>query len=809
MKISLNWINQFVDLGKYNSKQLGELLTLHTAEVEEVDDLKAAYENMVIGKVIKLSKHPDADKLQIVHVNIGKEKPVQIVCGGTNLKMGMLVAVALPEAWVRWHGEGEPVQLSETKIRGEKSFGMICAGEEIGLETDNPEGQQEVQIKDLSSLKNKPGTSLAKALEKNDTVLDIDNKSLTHRPDLWGHYGLAREFSAILKKPLRPLAPFLKYDKGAPKKSFKITLKAKQDCPRFSGAVVTNVRVTESPQWVKSRLQAAGLRPINNLVDLTNYVMLELGEPMHAYDRGIVGSDELIVRHAEKGEILETIDHKKRKLTSDDLVIANKKGMPLGLAGVMGGVGSEITNATTEIILEAANFNPVTVRKMSTRHGLRSDASQRFEKGLDPTLTDQAIARALILLKETCPNATLVTPVTTAGDWKAPKLNITLNADTAVSKIGTKIPITEMSRILKSLAFTVKTIGKKLHVIVPSHRATGDVSLPEDLVEEIARIHGYDNIAPLLPNLPAKLPLENEERFHKHAVRSILANTLRFTEVMNYSFYNEALFQKCGLQDLRHIKVMNPLSADQTHMRVSLIPGMIQSLLKNSHERDQLKLFEIGRTYKEIGTFMPLEEKWLTSAVAQRKNYEPFYQIKEALDAFLKIFRPEKIQFHNSHTPPLYAHPKKCLEILLRGEVIGTVFELHPGVAHAFELEHRIGLFELNFTKLVAHGREPQTFRPLPKFPGMSFDISFLIDKKTHVGDLEKSIRRADPLRLIQSVQLFDMYQGAGIPDNKKSLAFNVELRHNDHTLSDAEFKQTHEAVMEAVVKIGGDVRKG
>jgi phenylalanyl-tRNA synthetase beta chain len=367
-----------------------------------------------------------------------------------------------------------------------------------------------------------------------------------------------------------------------------------------------------------------------------------------------------------------------------------------------------------------------------------------------------------------------------------------------------------MVRILTALEFKVtpnKTTGKPFKVTVPTHRATGDVSIEEDLVEEIARLYGYENIKPILPKLPTQLPRENEERFHKHAIRNILANTLGFTEVMNYSFYNKELFTQCGLQDIRHIKVMNPLSSDQTHMRVSLIPGMLQSITKNSHENDHLKLFEIGRTYREIGEYMPLEEKWLSLSVAQRKQYEPFYEAKAALEAFLDIFRPSNIQLRPSTTPPLYAHPKKCLEIIQQGEAIGYVFELHPGVALSFGLEHRIALAELNFTKLVAHGRTPQTFQPLPKFPGMSFDISFLIDKKSQIADLEKIIRRADPLKLIQSVKLFDMYQGKGIPEDKKSLAFGVELRHNDHTLTDKEFQQTHQTVLEAIKKTGGELR--
>lgn len=819
MKISLNWLKQFVDVPvSVAPKKLGELITIHTAEVEEVADLAKSYDNMMVGQVISLKKHPNADKLTLVQVAIGQQTPVQVVCGGRNLKEKMKVAVAVPGAWVKWHGEGEPTQLTEVKIRGESSHGMICAGEEIGLENDNPAGSTEVHIHDLSRLKDKPGTPLAKALNKNDAIFDIDNKSLTHRPDLWGHYGIAREVAAILKKPLKPLTPLLKHTlakttgKSASSKPFKVAIKSSKDSPRFSACTISGIKIEESPAWLKSRLQAVGAKPINNIVDITNYVMLELGQPMHAYDRQWVGNDELVVRKAKPNEILETIDHKKRHLHADDLVIANKKGEPLGLAGLMGGVGSEITTETTEIILESANFNPVTIRKISMRHNLRSDASQRFEKGLDPTLTEYAIHRALALIQQVCPTAKLLTKVTTAGDWKPKKLTVTLDPAVVVSKIGADIYKGEMVHLLESLGFDVKNAGKKLKVTIPSHRATGDVDIEDDLIEEIARLYGYNKIPLQLPELPIHLPRENAgntSRLHKHTTRTLLAKALGLNEVMNYSFYNEEVFKKCGLEPMHHIKVLNYLSEDQTHMRVSLIPGLLQSIGKNGHERDELKLFELGRTYKEIGEFMPLEEKYLAMAVAHlpQKPHEPFYEIKGLVESFFKEFRPHNTHFRKFTTPPPYAHPQKCLDIVQEGKTIGWIFTLHPGVAQAFGIEHQVGLAELNFSQLVAKGRATAKFQPLPKYPGMPFDISILVDKKTESETFAKTIRSADPHKILHSVELFDMYQGAGIPDDKKSLTFHLELRHADRTPTEQEFKETQNAMVGALGKTGAQMR--
>lgn len=810
MKLSLNWLREFIDIpSKHTGADIGKLLTLHTAEVESIEDEAQAYEKMRVGKVLKIRPHPNADKLRLVDVDIGKEQTVQMVCGGKNLYMNMLVAIALPGAKVRWHGEGDLAELTEAKIRGENSHGMICAGEEIGLDPDNTPTSTEIHIKNLSSLKAKPGTPLSEALKKNDVVFDIDNKSLTHRPDLWSHHGMARELSVIFKKPLKKSKALFNFKAKTPAKgALKINIKDQEICPRFSACTVSGVKITESPQWIKSLLQTVDIRPINNVVDVTNYVMLELGQPMHAYDCELVGNT-LEVRYAKKGESLETIDHKKRPLHEQDPMVANAKG-PLGVAGIMGGANSEIREATTEVILEAANWNPQIIRKCSMRHGLRSEASQRFEKGLDPHLTERAVHRAIVLLEETCPNLQLMSPITTVGDWQPSSLKIKFRPETTRSKIGLNLSNTEMIRILKTLDFKVTPKGKIWEVTVPSHRATGDVKIEDDLVEEIARIYGYNEIPDQLPALPICLPLENEERIHKHDARRILAYQLGFTEALNYSFYSEEDFHRAGLQSLRHIRVKNALSNEQTHMRVSLVPGVLKNIAKNGREHAQMKLFEIGRTYKETGEFMPLEEKWIVTAIAYppSKN-EIFYDAKGALESFLKKFRTPNVFLKECTTPPAYAHPKKTVEIVACGEPIGYVFTLHPSVARAFDIEHDVGCFELNFTKLVSQGRKTAQFKELPKFPNMPFDVSLIIERKKSVAEVERTIRSGDPHSLIHSVKLFDTYEGPNIPQGKKSLAFTIELRHNDHTLSDKEFQETQRAVFEAIEKIGGQVRKG
>lgn len=807
MKLSLNWIKKFVDLPDSDAKKLGSLLTLRTAEVEGVENEAELFENMYIAKVDKIKKHPDADKLSVCELNIGKEKRT-LVCGGQNLKEGMLIAYADKGSKVKWHGEGDLVEIDYAKVRGVLSEGMICAGEEIGLECDNPEGQKEVRIKDLTYTKAKPGTSLAEALNKNDIIFEIDNKSLTHRPDLWGHYGFAREFAAIMKKPLKALDE--KFDFPKSKSPLKINSKDAKACPYFGGCIVTNVKIEESPQWIKTLLQAAGVRPVNNIVDITNYVMLELGQPMHAYDRSFVGDDFLEARFAKKGEELETLDHKKRKLLEGDLVIANSK-KALGLAGIMGGVNSEIKDDTTEIILEAANFDPVTVRRTSTHHGLRTDAVQRFEKSLDPLLAKQALIRACQLIKELCPNAKFEGGLVECNNYKVPNIEIKLDLNYVNSVIGKNIEEKEVCDSLTRLGFEIKK-DKIMSVKVPSWRATKDVDIAEDLIEEIARIHGYENIEATLPPLPIVPPREFAERTQKHIARKILALGLNCSEILSYSFYSEKDVKFCMLDEAKHLRVDNYLSEDQTHMRVTLVPNMLKAVNLNLKYQDTVRVFEFGRTYIEDG-YMPIEEKYLCAMFAEkgkRKKVSPldelFYDAKGALETFFKKLGAEKYQFIKAINAPTYAHPNKCLEVKYRGKSIGHVFTLHPLVAKHYQIETPPAIFEINFSQIIIAGLDGVSYKALSKLPSLSFDVSVVLDKKTEIEDVEKTIR-TEGGKLIKQVELFDIYQGNNLPNGKKSLAFRILMHSDERTLTDSDMANVQKKIFDKLLKQGGEIR--
>lgn len=811
MKVSLNWIKEFMDIPpKYSAAQLAELLTLRTCEVEAHEDEALKFANMVIGKVLAIRPHRNADKLRLVDTDIGG-KTVQIVCGGENLEAGMLIAVALPGALVKWHGEGELVELKEAKIRGEASYGMICAEEEIGLAPLTP--RNGITIANLVchgvAQEGKPGIPLAKGLGLNDVIFDIDNKSLTHRPDLWGHYGMAREFAAFLGKKLKPFVARNPVVEKGPK--VKIEMQKREIAARFLSTIITGIKIEPSLAWMQTRLRAIGMRPVNNIVDVTNFVMHELGHPMHAFDRRVISNDTFVIRFARENEVIETLDHKKRQLSQEDALVTNGE-KALGIAGVMGGLNSEVKHDTTEIILEAAAWNPVMIRKTATRHALRSDAAQRFEKSLDPEITGIAFHRACELILKICEGAHLAGPTTDVypDKQKIRKLAaVSLNLDRVNRKIGAQISQQKAAAHLKALEFGVKR-GKKgeLKVTIPTFRATKDINIEDDLVEEIARMHGYEKIAPALPSLPIRLPQENRERILKHAARQIFSLGLGFIETNHYSFYGKAEIRKAALPEELHLKLDNPLTEDQTHLRISLLPNMLKSAALNLYHRKNFKLYEIGRTYIKTGEYFPREEKFIGAIVAsaEKKSAELFYDALGALETFLEKFGA-KVEMVVIENPPPYAHPSVCAAAKADGQKIAAVFEIHPRILKNFGIEKtQVAAFEINFTKLVAAGREGHIYHPLPQFPGIEIDVSVLVSKKTPAKEIHELIAKCDHA-LIANLKLIDAFEHESFGRDKKSLTFRVLLQSPDRTLADSEMKIVQERIFSALRQSGFAIR--
>lgn len=794
MKLSLNWIKQFVELpSALSPAELANLITLHTAEVDGVENEAENFEHMVVGEITEVKPHPDADKLRICDVNIGA-KTVQIVCGGSNLEPKQLVAVGLPGAKVKWHGEGDLITLEETKIRGEKSFGMICAAEEIGMGAS-----QGKEIMDLSSTKAKPGTPLSEVLNKNDVVIEIDNKSITHRPDLWSHYGFAREVAAITNSKLHPY-PIPKLSAPSTGAEIKLKITDKEIVKKWNSVVINNIKIEESPDWLKQKLEAIDVRPVNNVVDVTNYVMYELGQPLHAYDKDLLGNLECEIRFAKKGEKLETIDHKERALTEQDPILINQ-GKPVIILGVMGGVNSEVSDKTTSILLESATFDATIIRKSSTLHALRSDASQRFEKSLDPNQTRLALEKAAELILQLCPNAELGGPITEIETEKTSEIKIKLDPERVRKYLGIDLQDTEIKAILEKLDFAC---SPKFEITVPTYRATKDVQQEVDLIEEVARIYGYDKIQPTLPELSVKPPIENLSRKREHSARSILMS-LGLSETLNYSFYSKKDLANCLLDESEHLKPLNTLSEEQSHLRTSLVPGMLKNIQTNQKSSKEVKLFEFGRTYREIGKFFPAEEEMLGMIFYCKEN--SFFKLKGILEKFLEEFAHSDILMEPDTAPPSTAHPNKSMQMVdEKGEVIGRLYIVHPLISQNYGLND-VAFVEINFRKLEHSPSYSRIFRPVSKFPELEFDLSIALPKKTPAAEVKSALQNAS--ELITDVTLFDIYEGKNIEGGDKALAYKIKLRSDERTLTDQDLSQTQEACKQALQKIGGTIRGG
>jgi phenylalanyl-tRNA synthetase beta chain len=819
MKISTNWLKQYVNIpDNTDFHQLGELFTVRTAEVEEVYNLAETFDKIVVGKILEINPHPNADKLQITKTDVGLAspdgQPLQIVCGASNIFVGQLVPVAMIGSKVRWHGEGDLVELKPTKIRGEDSAGMICAAEEIGLK-DKVDG-----ILDLSYLTHlypdlaKPGIPLAEALHKDGFIIDIDNKSLTHRPDLWGHRGIAREIAAIYDQKLKPLDVFTDYpgkNSTAPLPPvIPVEVKSKQLCPRYLSVTIENIKVEASPEWLRNALESTGNRSINNIVDLTNFVMLELGNPLHAFDTAQI-KEKLIIRTAKKGEKIETLDGETKELQSHMLIVADAE-KPLAIAGVKGGMSSGINDQTTSITLEAANFNPISVRKTSVEVGIRTEAVQRFEKDLDPLLAEQALDRLVKLILEICPQATIKGGKIDVNNFKYKPRKVKLDVAKTASKIGVELSAETIGELLQKLEFKILKSSKKvLEVEIPSFRATKDVNHQDDLVEEIARLYGYEKIPATLPILHLKPAAPNTERQEKYSLRNILSQELGFHETVNYSFYSEKTLQKAKLNPAEHLKIKNYLSEHQTHLRTSLIPNLLSCAAENLKTQSTFKIYEIGRTYKFINKFFPLEEKQITGLIVldKKNKAEPFYQIKSSIDRLLERAGVNSLKYRRAEKTSSFAHPNKFaawFDFKSNQEII-QIFELHPQIARNFELDkHRVACFTINYSLFHQLKRSELKFKAIPKFPGIEFDISALFPATQEIGQLEQLIKKTDQ-QLVQNVRLFDLYQGPNIPEGRKSLAFKITLQAPDRTLTDQEMKDIQQKIFQTMQQQGAEIR--
>ena len=787
--VSYDWLSEYVDLKGLTPEEFARRMSLSGPAVEKLIPQGKDLEKIVVGHVLEVKPHPNADKLRVASVDCGEET-LSIVCGGTNLKADQWVVVAKVGASVRWHGEGDPIVLEPIELRGVPSQGMICAANEVGLGDAFPADER--HIMDLGHLlpemKLVPGTPLADALGlSDDVVMDIEVTS--NRVDAMGMAGMAREASAILGRDMKWDAPSegktpLKADKTGP----KVKISTKKLCGRFMAAKIEGLTVGVSPWWMKRRLLSAGIRPINTVVDITNYVLLELAQPMHAYDAGkLIGG--LNARLARVGEKIKALDGKEYNLDDSILVIADANE-PVCIAGIMGGQESGVSVATTSIVLEAATFDSLTVRRGARKLNLQSDAQLRFEKGLSTQAPPDALARAIGLVLELCGGKLVGISDEQVAKYKPLKFSVT--TDEVTGLIGVPLPQKKMLDTLRRLGFHVKTTGKKMTALVPWWR-DHDIEEGRDLVEEIARVEGYANIPAVLPIGPAAKPTDSELVWESRIRQT--SKTAGLTETYSYSFVSKDLLAKADFDATQMLHVQNPLTADFEVMRTSLLPSLLQVANENRERFSDQRLFELANVYVpsapnwtdlpseqlELGAlFIGMNEPWRVA-----KGYVEHVLDSMGLSQQVGWKRLDKDDFW---------HPGRTVQAFHDGKLVATVGEVSPKIARNFKLEGPVGLVHMPLEHVIAQATTAKTYTPVSPFPEAKRDIAIMVDHHVEYDDVARQIKRMSPL--VSSVDWFDTYRGKNLPEGKKSLAMHLAFSSQERTLESAEV----DAMMENIV---------
>ncbi|MBN2157779.1 MAG: phenylalanine--tRNA ligase subunit beta [Spirochaetes bacterium] len=798
MWLSLNILNRMVDTSGIAPEELALRLTMSTAEIDSIERLNDHFNSIVAAKIIDVRPHPDADKLTLVECDAGNRK-YRVVCGAHNHKKGDIVPLATPGVKL-----GEDMVIKKTKIRGEESEGMLCSERELGISDDHS------GIMILPS-DTRPGSTLAAIFpHRTDVRFEIDNKSITHRPDLWSHEGFAREIGALYGRPFKSPVDYGLLKELKDKETLAVSIVNSDASPRYSGLVVTGVTILESPDWLKAMVESIGMRPINNIVDITNYVMAEIGEPMHAFDRKKLNGNEIIVRMADTSEPLVTLDGTSFELNPEDIVIADKKGA-IALAGVMGGGNSEIDDSTTEIVLEAANFNPVHIRKTANRYNHRTEAAIRFEKSISPELTIPALLRCYELIKMTTPGASTASKIIDAYPVKQKKIVIDTSADFIRKRLGHEIDDARIREILDSLGFKLKNRGSNFTIDVPDYRATKDISIPEDIVEEVGRIYGYDNISPVSPMVPCEPPAKNRFRLFERIIKNALSSHYNMLEVSGYSFTCEDTLNRLGVNDDAELRLSNPLSSEQDRLRRSLIPDLVNAVKLNSRHTDDFAIYELGRVYHKVRRDSPdlAEELTMTTGAVYRKRPDAplFYDAKSIAAGLIRKLRiadcrlvPERKEL------PTYAHPGRSLSISIDGHTAGVIFELHPATLHAFDIPGSAALFDINVTALYAARKSDTVFSELQKYPEVPFEVSVLAESHAYAHDICSIIEKGR-IECIKSVEVVAVYEGSPVPDGKKSVSLKIVFASSDRTLSPDEIDALQKRTVEILGKNGFTLR--
>ena len=801
MKFTLNWIKNYIDFD-ISPEELSDRLTMAGLEVEAVEYQGKGLENVVTAQILDLKPHPNAEKLSLCKVTDG-ESDYDIVCGAENMKSGDKVVLAKIGAKLPPSPKfPERLKIKKAKIRGEVSEGMLCAENELGL------GEESDGIIILSESA-KVGNTIVDELGLNDVVFEVG--ITPNRPDCLSVVGVAREIAALLGKTVKH-PDFSVTESGDDiNNTAKVELLDPEKCPRYSCRVIKNVKIGPSPSWLKTRIESSGIRSINNVVDVTNFVLLELGQPLHAFDFDLLEESKIVVRAAEDGEIITTLDDVERKLTENDLLICDGK-RPVALAGVMGGVNTEVSQKTKNVLLESAYFDPITIRKTSKATGLRSESSYRFERGVDPNGIVKALDRAAELIRELA-DGEMAKGVIDEYPTQIEPGEVKLSLDRANKVLGTDISSEELIKITKGLEFkNLDSSNGEFTFKIPTFRV--DITREIDLIEEMARLYGYDNISATLPAVTMKSDTVNIHKFAQNKLKEILISS-GFYEVINYSFEDNELLSLFNKTDV--LKILNPLTTESSVMRTSLVPGLIKnSILNLNHQEQDIRLFEIGKAYLPIENSELPNEITKIAATATGKRTPEFWG-KEEFDFFdfksilekgfeaLQIW--DDVKFEDAQEIG-FLHPGKSAKLVIDNVEIGYMGELHPDLNEKLEISKKLYVLEIDLDKTTAFSKEKsKSFKPLPKFPSVRRDIALIIDESTPVGEILEEIDKIES-DLIEDAAIFDVFTGSPVEEGKKSVAVSLHLRAADKTLTEEEINKVQEKTLKKLgLALGAELR--
>lgn len=786
MLLAINWLKDYVDIDA-DSRELADALTDSGSHVESIVNRAEGLSGLVTGKILEINPHPNADKLVICKIDTGFMEET-IVTGAPNVAEGQVVIVAKVGAKLPGGMEIKP-----TDFRGVTSYGMLCSLGELGFENSviPKEYRDGIFVFDEGT---EVGQDVIKLLGLDGDVLDIE--ITPNRPDCLSVVGMAREAKAALKKDLKDPSIEIKNEEDEISDYLKNVTIESDKCKRYYSRVLKDVKIGPSPQWMQNNLMAAGVRPINNMVDITNYVMLELGIPMHAFDLADLRGREIIVRDAKDGEEFTTLDGQVRKLNGDDLVIADGEGT-IGIAGVMGGLDSEVKEGTEVVVLEGANFSGPSIRHTSKRLGLRTEASSRFEKGLDPELARFAVERACKLAEEIGAAKVVAGHYDVYEDQVEEKF-ITLRVDRCQKLLGVDVSKDKMVEYLAALDLEVEDQGYKLVCKAPSFR--NDLNIEADLIEEVGRLYGLNNIKPT----DIYTTMTRGSKPHFMEVSSKVKSALKafgYNEILTYSFISPRTYDRLMIpeNDPRrdNVKILNPLGEEFSVMRTTLLGNILDVISRNQNRNiEAMKAYEIGNTFskKLDKDKIPTEGLKLVMALYGKDD---FYYFKESLEKVLRAAGIHDFSFKRETENTIY-HPGRCANIYIGGDYLGTFGEIHPQVMKNFAIKDRTVAGEFDFELIVKNSKDKVTFRPLPKFPTSDRDLAIIVDEDIMVAEI-KDLAVKNAGDLLESFQVFDIYTGSQIEAGKKSIAFNLKFRSYERTLTDKEVNEKMEKIVQAL----------